>query len=81
MHTAMAKGTHSQNGELADEAGTKIGRRRSARNLHLHVSPMNAIADLDFARVDPDPSPESLDDAAIRIRVALGELGYDEVSD
>jgi diadenosine tetraphosphate (Ap4A) HIT family hydrolase len=50
-------------------------------HVHLHVSPINAISDLDFAGVDHDPSPESLDDAAARIRVALRELGYSDVSD
>jgi hypothetical protein len=45
------------------------------------VSPINAIADLEFARVDQDPSAESLDEAAERIRQALRELGYGDVSD
>jgi broad specificity phosphatase PhoE len=35
---------------------------------------MSGVRDLDFANADPDPSPESLDDAAARIRSALAEL-------
>lgn len=45
---------------------------------HVHVVPLRELADLDFARVDPDPDPATLDDAAERIRAALRELGYSD---
>jgi histidine triad (HIT) family protein len=49
-------------------------------HVHIHLIPIHAIADLDFSRADPNPSPEALDDAALRIRAALRELGYAEVA-
>ncbi len=45
---------------------------------HLHLVPMNEIADLDFARAEQNPDPAALDDAAETIRVALREMGYGE---
>ncbi len=45
---------------------------------HVHVVPLRELADLDFARVDPDPDPAALDDAAERIRAALRELGHSD---
>ena len=49
-------------------------------HVHIHLIPIHAIADLDFSRADPNPNPEALDDAALRIRAALRELGYAEVA-
>jgi histidine triad (HIT) family protein len=40
-------------------------------HVHLHVVPIDTVNDLDFANADPNASPESLDDAADRIRAAL----------
>ena len=40
-------------------------------HVHVHVVPMNGVRDLDFANADPDPSPESLDEAAEAILAAL----------
>jgi histidine triad (HIT) family protein len=39
---------------------------------HLHLVPLDHVSDLDFARVDRDPDPADLDQAAERIRAALG---------
>lgn len=50
-------------------------------HVHLHVMPIDAVRDLDFANADTDPSPDSLDDAAARIRAALRTLGYEQVTD
>ena len=49
-------------------------------HVHVHLVPIDAIGDLDFSKADPNPKPEALDDAAERIRSALRELGYAEVS-
>ncbi len=49
-------------------------------HVHLHVSPIDSVSDLDFANADPNASPESLDEAAERIRAALTELGYEAAS-
>jgi histidine triad (HIT) family protein len=50
-------------------------------HVHLHVMPIDAVRDLDFANADTDPSPDSLDDAAARIRAELRALGYEQVAD
>ncbi len=50
-------------------------------HVHIHLIPLDAIADLDFSRADPDPKPADLDAAAERIRGALRELGFGQVSD
>lgn len=39
---------------------------------HLHVFGADSMDQFDFAKVDPDPDPAELDDAAVRIRAALG---------
>lgn len=44
---------------------------------HLHVVPLDTLGDLDFARADPSPDPAALDDAATRIRAALGDAATD----
>jgi diadenosine tetraphosphate (Ap4A) HIT family hydrolase len=43
-------------------------------HLHVHVFPARNLSDFGFANVDPDPSPESLDEAQAKIRAALAEL-------
>jgi histidine triad (HIT) family protein len=49
-------------------------------HLHFHVFPLYDLSDIDIAKVDRRPRPEDLDAAAEKIRTALGELGYSEVS-
>ena len=39
---------------------------------HIHVVPFDRIGDLNFRNADPNPDPAALDDAAERIRAALG---------
>jgi diadenosine tetraphosphate (Ap4A) HIT family hydrolase len=46
-------------------------------HVHLHVSPIDIVSDLDFANADPNASAESLDEAADRIRAALSEMGHE----
>lgn len=50
-------------------------------HLHVHVLPIDDLGDLSFANAAQDPDPDRLDDNAERIRVALRDLGYDEMSD
>lgn len=50
-------------------------------HVHIHLIPLDAIADLDFSKADPRPDPQDLDRAAERIRTALRELGHREVAD
>ena len=50
-------------------------------HVHLHVTPIHALQDLNFANADPNPDPSEMDAAAEKIRVALRELGRTEVVD
>lgn len=47
-------------------------------HVHLHVTPIDDVHDLDFERQDRNADPRALDDAAERIRRALRELGHGE---
>lgn len=46
------------------------------RHTHLHLVPIDTVADLDFAQAEQNPDPVALDDAAEMIRTALREMGY-----
>jgi len=48
---------------------------------HLHVVPIEAERDLNFANADPAASGDALDDAAARLRTALRAQGAAGVSD
>jgi histidine triad (HIT) family protein len=47
---------------------------------HVHVVPINSVAELSFAGVDHDPAPEALDAAAVAIRAQLRAMGRAEVA-
>ncbi len=47
-------------------------------HLHVHVFPAHSLESFDLTQADQNPSPESLDDAAERIRASLRALGYGE---
>ncbi|MFZ2175990.1 MAG: HIT family protein [Rhodococcus sp. (in: high G+C Gram-positive bacteria)] len=48
-------------------------------HLHVHVFPAYDMGDFDISKADPNPSPESLDEAASKIRAALREHGHADV--
>jgi histidine triad (HIT) family protein len=48
---------------------------------HLHVVPINHPDELTFAHADPSPDFDAIEDAAVRLRARLRELGHTEVSD
>jgi histidine triad (HIT) family protein len=54
-------------------------------HVHIHVSPIDTVNDLDFANADPNASPESLDAAATQLVVVVdrscGHDGCDPVGD
>ena len=50
-------------------------------HVHLHVTPIHALQDLNFANADWNPDPADLDAAAEKIRGALRELGCSEVAE
>ncbi|MGI5221664.1 HIT family protein [Nocardia sp. CA-290969] len=45
-------------------------------HLHVHVFPAYTMGNFDISGADPNPSPESLDDAQNKIQAALRDLGY-----
>lgn len=47
-------------------------------HLHLHVWPVNSMADFDFGRVDHNPDPARMDTNAERLREALRAAGHGE---
>ena len=49
-------------------------------HVHLHLLPIDAIADLDFSKQKNDATAGELDEAAEKIRTALRELGYRQVA-
>jgi diadenosine tetraphosphate (Ap4A) HIT family hydrolase len=49
-------------------------------HLHIHVVPIDRMADVDFANADPSPDPAHLDDVADRVRGALRRMGRGEVA-
>ncbi|MGI8603905.1 MAG: HIT family protein [Verrucomicrobiales bacterium] len=49
-------------------------------HVHLHLTPIDEITDMDFAKQDHDPPVAVLDDAAERIRSALEALGFSEAT-
>lgn len=47
---------------------------------HLHVVPMQSMAQLDFANVDPAPDSGALDEQLVSLRRELGAAGHSAVS-
>ena len=43
-------------------------------HLHVHVFPARDLSDFGFANVDRNPSPQSLDEAAAKIKAALAVM-------
>ena len=50
-------------------------------HVHLHVTPIDAIGDLNFAKAERNPDPAAMDAAAEKIRTELRALGHAEVPD
>ncbi|WP_327112134.1 HIT family protein [Nocardia sp. NBC_01730] len=45
-------------------------------HLHVHVFPAFTMGNFDISGADPNPSPESLDEAQTKIKQALRDLGH-----
>ncbi|MEV0250333.1 HIT family protein [Nocardia sp. NPDC050712] len=45
-------------------------------HLHLHVFPAYSMGDFDISGANPDPTPDSLDEAQAKIKQALHDLGH-----
>jgi len=50
-------------------------------HVHLHLAPIDHLAELNFANCDRSPKPEEMDAAAERIRAALRARGHAEVAE
>ena len=50
-------------------------------HVHLHVVPIDGMADLDFANADAGADPDALDAAATALRAALRDSGATGVSE
>jgi len=50
-------------------------------HVHIHVVPISAEHDLDFAGADHDPDPQAMDEVAARIRTSLRAIGAEHVAD
>ena len=57
----------------ADRAGLIIAGLE-VPHLHVHVFPARDLSDFGFANVDRNPSPQSLDEAATKIKAALAVM-------
>lgn len=63
---------------------TKVGLMIAGlevNHVHLHVTPIWELHDLDFARADAEAGSTELDAAAERLREALRAAGHEDVSD
>ena len=47
---------------------------------HLHVVPINTMADLDFSNANPNPIQSELDEHLVELRSALTDAGHYSVS-
>lgn len=47
-------------------------------HLHVHVFPAYSMGNFDISKADPNPSPDSLDEAAVLIKAALRDLGHSD---
>ncbi len=50
-------------------------------HVHIHLSPIWDVHDLDFSKAEGNPDAQMMDDAASRIRRALRDAGHAEVAD
>jgi histidine triad (HIT) family protein len=48
---------------------------------HIHVVPINSAGELSFAHADHSPREGSIEEAALRIRAALRDLGAEDVAE
>jgi len=75
METAQAIGRAQMAGFKPERIGVILAGLE-VPHCHLHVVPIRGLHDLDFGNQDPDPDPQTMDDAAETIRRELRKLGY-----
>ncbi|WP_436758129.1 HIT family protein [Streptosporangium sp. V21-05] len=75
MAVAQAVGRAQQRAWGAPRAGLAIAGFEIP-HLHVHVTPIWDMSDLDLTNVDHEPNQSALADSAGRLRAALRELGH-----
>lgn len=80
MGVAQSIGKGIQAGFKPTKVGLMIAGLE-VRHVHLHLVPIQAVHDLDFANQDPNPKPADLDRAVETIRASLRSLGFAEAAD
>jgi histidine triad (HIT) family protein len=78
--TAQAVGKAQMAGFKPERIGLMLAGLE-VPHCHFHVVPIRGLHDLDFGNQDPNPDPQTMDDAAQTIRRELRRLGYSQVSD
>ena len=78
--TAQAIGRAQMKGFNPERIGVTIAGLE-VPHCHLHVVPINHPGELSFDHVDSAPNLDAIEDAAVRLRARLRELGRDEVAD
>lgn len=78
MHTAQVVGQAIQAAFNPAKVGVAI-IGLEVPHVHIHLSPINSIGDMDFSRQDTNAKPEDLDAAAEKIRTELRRMGRAEV--
>lgn len=64
--------------QMAAFKPTKVGLTivgLEVRHVHLHLIPIDSIADMSFDHAEKDPKPAALDEAAARLKAALSAMG------
>jgi histidine triad (HIT) family protein len=80
MHVAQAVGRAQQRAFDPRRIGMMIVGVE-VPHVHLHVTPIDAIGDLNFAKAERNPDPAAMDAAAEKIRTELRSAGHAEVPD
>jgi len=80
MGVAQSIGKALQHGFKPARVGLMIAGLE-VLHTHIHVVPIDAINDLDFANQDRDARPEDLERAAQTVRASLRALGCREVAE
>ena len=77
MHVAQEVGRAIQDAFKPIKVGLMVAGLE-VRHVHLHLVPINAIADLNFDKQNNNATAEELDAAADAVRNALVDLGHGE---
>lgn len=80
MRVAQSVGRGIQEAWTPEKVGLMIAGLE-VPHLHIHLTPIWQVSDMDFKNQDQDATGEDLDAAAEKLREALRKLGYPQVVD